>query len=98
MSQTIKFIYVYSCYLSACLSDTIRSMLLRSGMEWGYYEPAKSYRNTQKYRISYRNRVEVFLEAVRDFQEGEGEPASETKTVCEILLRLQGHKQVRKGI
>lgn len=65
-------------------------------MEWGYYEPAKSYRNTQKYRISYRNRVEVFLEAVRDFQEGE--PASETKTVCEILLRLQGHKQVRKGI
>lgn len=86
MSQAIKFIYVYSCYLSAPLSDTIRSMLLTSCMEWGCYEPAKSY----------RNRVEASLEAVMDFQEGK--PASATKTVCEVLLRLQGHKQVRKGI
>lgn len=86
MSQTIKFIYVYSCYLSARLSDTIRSMLLRSGMKWGYYEPAKSY----------RNRVEVSFEAVMDFQVGKS--AYETKTVHEVLLRLQGHKQVRKGI
>lgn len=86
MSQTVRFVCVYSCYLSAHLSDTIRSMLLRSVMEGGYYEPAKSY----------RNRVEVPLEAVTDFQEGK--PASEIKTVCEVLLRLQGHKQVRKSI
>lgn len=36
------------------------------------------------------------LEAVVDFQEGE--PASETMTVWEVLPRLEGHGQVRQGI
>lgn len=61
-------------------------MLVRSGMEWGYHELTKSYRNG----------VEVSLEAVVDFQEGK--PASETMTVWEVLMILQGHKQVRQGI
>jgi len=59
---------------------------VKSGMEWGYHELTKSYRNG----------VEVSLEAVVDFQEGK--LVSETITVLEVFLRLQGHKQVRQGI
>lgn len=86
MSQTVKIRLGYSCYLSARLPENIRSMPVRSGMEWGYHELTKSYRNG----------VEVSLEAVVYFQEGK--PASETMTIWEVLLRLQGHRQVRKGI
>lgn len=61
-------------------------MPVRSGMERGHHELTKSYRNGG----------EVALEAVVDFQEGK--PASEPMAVWEVLLRLQGHKQVRPGI
>lgn len=59
---------------------------MRSGVEWGYHEQTKSC----------RNEVEVSLEAIVDFQEGK--PASETTTVWEVLLKLQGHEQVRQSI
>lgn len=56
-----NYIYLgYSCDLSACLSDNIRLMLVRSGMERGYHELTKSYGNG----------VEVSLEAVVVLQQG----------------------------